>query len=94
MAGMGSTAKAVDAGVAGFNWNSPLAAHLARARRKDLKRRGWEKTDEPWRARSFFERPPPFLQPSKVAFPWPTNHPVIVATFTPPTQLLIVLRPG
>lgn len=30
MAGMGSTAKAVDAGVAGFNWNSPLVAHLAR----------------------------------------------------------------
>lgn len=88
MAGMGSTAKAVDAGVAGFNWNSPLVAPLARPGAQGSRRRGWEKTDEPWRAWSL--PTPPFLAAFQgLPFPWPTSHPAMVATSRSPISPIL-----
>lgn len=61
MAGMGSTAKAVDAGVAGFNWNSPLVAHLARPGARITEAWLGKRRTNPG-VPGVFERPP-FLQP-------------------------------
>lgn len=78
MAGMGSTAKAVDAGVAGFNWNSPLVAHLARPGARITE--AWLGKDGRTLACLESSNAPPFLLAAFQgcrSLAWPGTHPGI-----------------